>query len=297
MEVDLVIIGSGPAGLQAAIHAARKKVSVIVLGRLEASNLNRAEIENYFGLERASGKDLLLRGAEQARKFGAQLLEQDVMKLGKKDGKFLVITDSDLEIVCKAIILAPGVSRKKLNVPGEKDFLGRGVSYCANCDCNFFRGKKVAVVGDESTAAASALLLTEYASIVYWISKSLKVAPQLMSKVKASRVQMVSPASVARIIGEEVVSALELNDGRRLEVDGVFIELGAKGAADLALDLDIIPDPSGIIEVNKDMETSVPGVFACGDVTGEPWQLARAVGQGCIAGINAAKMIRKEDKG
>jgi thioredoxin reductase (NADPH) len=294
MDFDVIIIGCGPAGLQAAIHAARKKVKVAVLGHLEASGLNRADVENYFGIDQMSGKELLLKGAEQARRFGAEIFEQDVMKAERKDDAFEVITDHDLEFRSRALILAPGISRKKLNVPGEKEFLGKGVSYCASCDCNFFRQKTVAVIGDESTAASSALLLTEYASVVYWISKNLNVAPQLMAKVKASKADIISPASVARITGDEVVKGLELNDGRRLAVDGVFIELGAKGAADLALDLNVLPDPSGIIEVNKDMETSVPGVFACGDVTGMPWQLARAVGQGCIAGTNAAKLVRKE---
>jgi thioredoxin reductase (NADPH) len=294
MDYDVVIIGCGPAGLQASIHAARKKVTVAVIGRTEGSGLNRAEVENYFGIDVMGGKELLAKGMEQAKRFGAEIFEQDVMKLEKKDDVFIAITDHDMEFKSKALILAPGISRKKLNAPGEKELLGRGVSYCASCDCNFFRGRTVAVVGDESTAASSALLLTEYASAVYWISKNLNVATQLMAKVKASKVEIISPASVARITGDEVVKSLELNDGRKLAVDGVFIELGAKGSADLALDLNINPDPTGTLEVNADMETGVRGLFACGDVTGQPWQLARAVGQGCIAGTNAAKLVRKE---
>lgn len=294
MEYDVTIIGSGPAGLQAAIHAARKKVRVAVIGKTDASALLKAEVENYFGVEKLDGRTLLSRGLEQAKRFGAEVFEQDVMKAEKAGEEFIVVTDHDMEFRSKALVLAPGVSRKKLNIPGEKEFLGKGVSYCASCDCNFFRGRKVAVVGDESTAASAALLLTEYASVVHWISKSLNVAEPLMAKVKASKAQIVSPASVARINGQEVVQSIELNDGRRLEVDGVFIELGAKGAADLAIELGVIPDPSGTIEVAQDMQTAVRGLFACGDVTGTPWQLARAVGQGCIAGANAAKLVRKE---
>jgi thioredoxin reductase (NADPH) len=294
MDYDVVIVGCGPAGLQAAIHAARKKVKVAVIGRSEGSGLNRAEVENYFGIDVMGGKELLSKGMEQAKRFGAEIFEQDVMKLERKDDSFIVVTDHDMEFKSKALVLAPGISRKKLNAPGEKELLGKGVSYCASCDCNFFRGKTVAVVGDESTAASAALLLNEYASEVHWISKNLNVSPQLMAKVKATKVEIVSPASVARIIGEERVKGLELNDGRRFSMDGVFIELGAKGSADLALDLDVIPDPTGTIEVNASMETGTKGLFACGDVTGQPWQLARAVGQGCIAGTNAAKFVRKE---
>jgi thioredoxin reductase (NADPH) len=294
MDYDVVIVGCGPAGLQAAIHAARKKVTVAVIGRAEGSGLNRAEVENYFGIDSMGGKELLAKGMEQAKRFGAEIFEQDVMKLERKDDAFIAVTDHDMEFKSKALVLAPGISRKKLNAPGEKELLGKGVSYCASCDCNFFKGKTVAVVGDESTAASAALLLTEYASVVHWISKNLNVSPQLMAKVKATKVEIVSPASVARITGEERVKGLELNDGRRFSLDGVFIELGAKGSADLALDLDVIPDPNGTIEVNAGMETGTKGLFACGDVTGQPWQLARAVGQGCIAGTNAAKFVRKE---
>jgi len=296
MDFDIVIIGSGPAGLQAAIHAARKKVKVAVIGRLDGSAIMKAEVENYFGLDRMEGKNLLAKGVEQAGRFGAEVFEQDVLKAEKVGDEFVVITDHDVEFRSKALILAPGISRKKLNIPGEKEFLGKGVSYCASCDCNFFRNRTVAVIGDESTAASAVTLLVEYAAVVYWISKNLNVAEQQMVKVKASKAKIISPASVSRINGDEVVKSIELNDGRRLEVDGVFIELGAKGAADLAIELGVIPDPGDMIEVTPGMHTPVPGLFACGDVTGKPWQLARAVGQGCIAGTNAAKLIKKESE-
>jgi len=296
LDYDIVIIGAGPAGLQAAIHAARRKVKVAVIGRLDNSALLKAEVENYFGLDKMEGRQMLLKGMEQAVRFGAEIFEQDVLKAEKVGEDFVVVTDYDMEFRSKVLILAPGISRKKLNIPGEKEFLGKGVSYCAACDCNFFRNRTVAVIGDESTAASATLLLAEYAAVVYWVSKSLNVAEQLMSKVKASKAKIISPSSVSRISGEEVVRSIELNDGRRLEVDGVFIELGAKGAADLAIELGVIPDPSGVIEVTQGMQTPVHGLFACGDVTGVPWQLARAVGQGCIAGTNAAKLIRKESE-
>lgn len=196
MNFDVVIIGCGPAGLQAAIHAARKKVRVAVIGHPESSGLVRADVENYFGIERIGGKELLSKGMDQARRFGAEIFEQDVMKLEKREELFIAVTDHDQELRSKALILASGISRKKLNAPGEKELLGKGVSYCASCDCNFFKKRPVAVVGDESTAASAALLLTEYANKVTWISKSLNVAEPLMAKVKGSKVEIISPASV-----------------------------------------------------------------------------------------------------
>ncbi|HVO78083.1 MAG TPA: NAD(P)/FAD-dependent oxidoreductase [Methanomassiliicoccales archaeon] len=294
MDFEVVIVGSGPAGLQAAIHAARKKVSVAVLGHLDKSDLSFAHVENYLGLPKTHGSDVLAFGVEQAKRFGAHFFEHDVMKAERKDEGFVVSTDHDLELRCKALVLAPGISRKKLNVPGEKEFLGKGVSYCAACDCNFFRGRNVVVVGDESTAASSTILLTEYASDVYWVAGRLDIAAQLMAKVRQTKAKLLEPRKVAKILGEEFVTGVELNDGTKLEVDGVFIELGAKGSADLALDLGLLPDPEGFIKVNERMETEVPGLYACGDVTGEPWQLARSVGQGCVAGTYAAKFVRKE---
>lgn len=293
METDVLIIGLGPAGLQAAIHAARKKVKVVAIGKSENSALSWADVENYFGIPTMSGPELLRIGREQAQKFGAELLEEDVLKLTKEGDRFKIVTDHDREITARAVVLAMGISRAKLKVPGEKEFLGKGVSYCASCDAGFFRGKKVAVVGEESEAAESAMLLTEYATDVTWVTSALKVSPQMMEKVTKTKVVMVA-AKPVRITGETTVTGLELDDGRTLDVQGVFIALGAKGSMELALELGILPDPSGQIKVDEDCRTEMEKVYACGDVTGTPWQLARAVGQGCIAGDNAGKVVRQE---
>ncbi|KQM12284.1 thioredoxin reductase [Methanomassiliicoccales archaeon RumEn M1] len=295
MDVDVAIIGLGPAGLQAAIHAARKKVKVVVLGKSESSALNKAEIENYFGIVSAKGEDLLRIGREQAQRFGASLVEEDVIKLAKEEDVFKIVTETDREVRAKAVILAMGIRRVKLNVPGEKEFLGRGVSYCASCDGGFFRDRAVAVIGEESEAAESAILLTEYASQVYWVHRELKVSPQMLEKASGTKVEMV-PGDPARILGEKSVTGLDLKDGRHLDVQGVFVALGAKGSMELALELGILPDPSGKITVDENCRTEMEMVYACGDVTGSPWQLARAVGQGAVAGDNAAKAVRQQEK-
>lgn len=302
MDADVAIIGLGPAGLQAAIHAARKKVKVVVMGKNEASALNKAEVENYFGIPSTDGKELLRIGQEQARKFGAELYEEDVVKLVKEGDRFRIVTEADREVLARVVILATGISRAKLNVPGEKEFLGKGVSYCASCDAGFFRDRPVAVIGEGSEAAESALLLTEYASKVTWVHRELRVAPQLLEKVKRTAVETgVKRTAVemvggnpTRIVGEGTVTGLELEDGRRLDIQGVFVTLGAKGSMDLALEVGILPDPSGRIKVDENCLTEMEKLFACGDVTGTPWQLARAVGQGCVAGDSAAKIVRQE---
>ncbi len=291
IETDVAIIGAGPAGLQAAIHAARRKVKTIVIGRPDQGALVKAKIENYFGIPEVSGQEIVKIGIEQARHAGAYIYEEDVLKAEKVGASFILHSDHDNEFIAKAVILALGISRMRLNAEGEKEFLGRGVSYCAACDANFFKGKRVAVIGNDSMAAASTVLLTNIASDVYWVTKEPKVAPPLLEKVIATKAKVVEDAWPKKIHGDKTVTRIELDDGRVLEVDGVFIELGARGSAELALELGILPDPNGLINVNGKMETEVPGVYAAGDVTGRPWQLARAVGQGCIAGMNAANFI------
>ncbi|MFW5914448.1 MAG: NAD(P)/FAD-dependent oxidoreductase [Thermoplasmatota archaeon] len=294
MRTDILIIGCGPAGLQAAIHAARKKVKVTLIGHPGNSAISGHKVENYFGVEMGDGEELVREAMKKAERFGAELLEEDVTAMERLDQGFLVRTDHGTEVEATAIILAPGISRRKLGVKGEKDFIGKGVSYCASCDCNFFRGRPVAVVGEGSEAASSAMLLTGYASKVYWVAEEVQVADHLMDRVEQSQVEMVHPAEVSRIVGEKTVTGIELEDGRTLQVNGVFIELGAKSSMELALEIDLVPDPSGHIPVDRDCRTSIDSVFACGDVTGQPWQLAKAVGEGCVAGTNAADLIKKK---
>jgi len=293
MDFDVAVIGAGPAGLQAALHAARKKVKVCVLGKMQNSALLKAEIENYFGTEPRSGREMLEITAKAAAGFGAVLLEEDLLNIEMEGESFKLKTESLKEITVKAVILAPGISRKKLNVEGEKEYHGLGVSYCATCDCNFFKKKTVAILGDASMAASAALLLREYASKVYWVAKDFKASAELMDKVKATDIEMVQ-AWPTKIHGDQVVRGMTLDNGRDLTLDGVFIELGAKGVADLAMEVNIFPDDNGYIAVNRHCATDTPGVFACGDVTGLPWQLAKAVGEGCVAGLSAASFIRKE---
>ena len=294
MDYDVAIIGCGPAGLQAAIHAARKKVKVVVLGKHHNSALIKAKVENCFGISTAEGRSLLELGMEQAKQFGSEILAEDVMDLNREGEWFVMSTERMNTVRSKVIILAPGISRVKLNVEGETEFHGLGVSYCAACDCHFFKNKTVAVIGEGSMAAAGALLLREYASKVYWIARENKASKELNDKMNATDIEVLIPAWPAIIHGTDVVNSLELIDGRELNVSGVFIELGARGSADLAMDVGLVPDERGFIKVDLECKTDQVNVLACGDVTGLPWQMAKAVGQGCVAGTTAANLIRRE---
>ena len=291
---DVVIVGAGPAGLQAAIHAARKKVSVLVLGKENKSSLFRAHVENMCSLFNATGQAMLETGRRQAENFGSRFLDADILRIALEGAQFALDTESGNRLTCKALILATGTARNKLRVKGEKELVGKGVSYCVDCDGNFYRGEEVAVVGGESAAADGALTLAEIAGTVHLICDDLKVSDALLGKLENSRVVVHRGAKIREIAGGEQVSALVLDDGTTLSTTGVFIELGAKGLMELATSLGVaLDDEMRFIQTDKGQRTSVPGIFAAGDICGPPWQVAKAVGEGCVAGLNAADYAKK----
>lgn len=293
MDADVVIIGSGPAGVQAAIHASRRKVSVLVAGKAAASAAAGTEMDNYFGTGRVSGDALIAEGMRQAESTGAVFLGQNVISASREGGAFRLGLEDGTEVNARSVIIATGISRKKLGIPGEKELFGKGVSYCAVCDCNFYRGRRAVIVGNESEAAVSAEMMTGYASETSWVAWDVQANPALVAKAEAAGVRMYGSKPKA-ILGEGKVESLELEDGTLIPTDGVFIELGARSSADLAMDLDVMPEMDDTIKVDCDCATGVPGVYACGDVTGRPWQVAKAVGQGCVAGTNAAAYAKGE---
>jgi thioredoxin reductase (NADPH) len=291
---DVIILGTGPAGLQAAIHAARKKVSVLVMGKETKSSLFHAHVENFCCLFNVSGEDMLNVGRQQAANFGADMLEEDVLSVAPEGSLFKVTTESGRVLDCKSLIVATGTARNKLGVAGEKDFLGKGVSYCVECDANFYRGEDVAVVGGASAAVSGALTLLEYAASVHLICGELEVAAALKDQLEQSAVIVHEKAKVKAIVGQTGVETVVLEDGSKLAVSGVFIELGAKGVMELATHLGVrLDDEMKYVDTNKKTETNIAGVYAAGDICGPPWQMAKAVGEGCVAGLNAATYAKK----
>lgn len=293
---DVVIIGAGPAGIQAAIHASRKKTDVIMLGRLENSALQSAHVENYACIDGVqTGRDLLEAGHRQVERFGTRIAQQDVLKISQSGDRFEIELENGDEILGRTIIFAMGVSKKKLSVPGEKELTGMGVSYCVDCDANFYRGATVAVAGDRSAAVDGALTLLGYASKVYLITRKLDVAPELLARLEKSEVEILRDNWIKGIEGEGSVTGLTLEKDGSLQVDGVFIELGSKGALELATQIGVQLDTDTFkyIDTNRKQETNIPGVYAAGDIVGPPYQMAKAVGEGCVAGMEAATFARK----
>jgi thioredoxin reductase (NADPH) len=277
---DLIILGAGPAGIQAGIHSARRGLRVLILGKAQNSAVMKGHFENYAFVEGpVAGEELIRIGSAQAKRAGASMLEEDAIGLETAEGGFTVKVES-------------GITRKKLGVPGEKEFEGRGVSYCVDCDAGFFRKKKVLVTGDGSAAASGALHLLHFTQEVTLVTDRLGVAEGLSGELRGSKVTVLEGRKVKRITGDEVVSGVELSDGTQIPVSGVFIEKGAKGILELGASLGLALNEEGHLAVDRNMATNVPGVFAAGDVTGPPWQMAKAVGEGCVAGLKAAEYLK-----
>ena len=291
---DVVILGTGPAGLQAAIHAARKKVSVLVLGKESRSSIFHHHIENYCCVFNTTGEDIINTGRQQAAGFGAELVDEDVLAIVAEGRRFKITLEGGAVVSAGAVVIATGTSRKKLGVPGEKELFGRGVSYCVECDCNFYKGADVAVVGNGSAAASGALTLLAYARTVHLVCETLDVTPALASELRKSAVVLHENRKVKEISGNDGVEGIVMNDGSRLAVQGVFIELGARGVMELAGLLGVqLDEEMKHIQTNKKMQTNVSGIYAAGDITGPPWQVAKAVGEGCVAGLEAADYAKK----
>jgi thioredoxin reductase (NADPH) len=274
-------------------------VSVLVLGRDVKSSLWKAHVENYCCMGGVSGEELLKQGVEQAQNAGAKFRDSDVLKTEQGPDGFTIQTEDGGEILARTLIMAMGVSRNRLGVKGEKALLGKGVSYCVDCDANFYKGARVAVVGNESAAVSGALTLLFYAKEVHLIADNLTVSEKLKHQVENSDVILHTQSKVAEILGESEVTGIRLENGTELPVDGVFIETGAKGAVELAATLGVQLDTEKYqyIETDKNQQTNIPGIYAAGDICGPPWQMAKAVGEGCVAGLAAAKFAKKAKRG
>jgi thioredoxin reductase (NADPH) len=265
-----------------------------MLGKSAKSSLFRAHVENFCCIFNLAGEEMLSIGRNQAVGFGAQIMEEDVMQVSREGELFVFKTESGQQIRSISLIIATGAARKLLGVPGEKELLGRGVSYCVDCDANFFRNQEVVVVGNESAAVGGALDLLDYAQTVHLVVKQLRVVDRLKQELEASRVVLHEGVETEAIKGDDEVTGLLLKDGTLIPASGVFIELGARGILELATPLGILLDPEAkYIETNKKQETNVPGIYAAGDICGPPWQMAKAVGEGCVAGLEAAAYARK----
>lgn len=304
-QYDLVILGAGPAGLTAAIYAARYGLKALVVSKEIGGMANYAhKIENYPGFE-GSGIELMKKFHRQAERFGAEFLNDDLIGIRKEKG-FEILTARKEKILTRAVILALGTQRKKLNISGEDKFLGKGVSYCATCDGNFFRNKDVAVIGGGDSACKASELLAGICRKVYQVHRGSKNMCEVFVSRRLSErknFELVSNASPIEIKGKDTVNELvvEIGKGKEplnlkgLKVQGVFIEIGSLPASEICNLLGVKMDSSGFVHTTIDMETNVRGIFAAGDVVKTNLkQIIVAASQGAKAAKSAYDYLKAE---
>jgi thioredoxin reductase (NADPH) len=300
-KYDVIIIGGGPAGLSAGIYTARARLSTLLIekGGIGGQIINSEMVENYPGFsDGVSGIDLTQAMHQQAVKFGVATVYDEVTGI-KIDGKQKTVTTAQGEYMAQAVIIAGGAERQKLGVPGEAEFTGKGVSYCATCDGAFFRDKTVAVVGGGNAAATDALELTRFAEEVVLIHRrnELRATQIMQERVKSHpKIRISWDTVVLEILGDKAVERLKLQNVKTKEetflpVSGVFVSVGSQPATGYLKGL-LKLDAVGAIITDEKLETGVPGVFAAGDIrSGSIRQVISAAGDGAVAAVNAGKYI------
>ena len=304
-EYDIIIIGAGPAGLTAGIYAGRQNSKTLVIDKSSAGGLGLEVpmMQNYPGFESISGMELIQKMKAQSENY-CEILEntvidsiektEDGFHLKTKYSPLLMTEDDDgaKEFIAKSIILATGASHRHLNIPGEEEFLGRGVAYCATCDGMFFIGKDVLMVGGGNSAAAESLYLKNLGCNVKLVHRrdELRCEHHLQKALEENGIEVLWNSTIEEIKGEMMVNSVTLlRDGveEDYKTDAVFVAIGDDPSNDLAKDLGVALDEGGYIITDKKQATNVKGVYSAGDITGGVKQWIVACGEGAVAAISA----------
>lgn len=278
---DVIVIGSGPAGITAAIYAKRRSLSILVMSKGMGALQKAEKIDNYYGFESGiSGKELYENGVKQAKNLGIDFIEDEVINIEYINQFTIETVNSKYE--AKAVILATGVSRNVPNIKGIKEFEGKGVSYCAVCDSFFYKGKDVAVLGDGNYAIHEFETLKPVASSVTILTNG-----NIMVENRDSSIE-VNSKKIREFRGDTKLEEVEFEDNTIQNLNGVFIAMGTASSSDLARKIGARIENNNIV-VNENMETTVPSLFACGDCTGGLLQISKAVYEGAKAGLAVLK--------
>lgn len=291
--MDILIIGSGPAGISAALYAKRAGADVTVISRGSGALAKAERIENYYGLaEPVSGAELEANGIAGAKRLGVKFVEGEVVGLAMNDDfTGLVVQTAKEKFEAGAVILAAGSTRLAPKIPGLKEMEGKGVSYCAICDAFFYRGKVAAVLGEGEYALHEAEILLPHASKVMLFTNGKEPTIAIPDSIEVHKGK-VSAVEAAKENGMERVSGVMTEDGTFTPVNGLFVALGTAGSVDLARKIGAAVDNNRIV-TDAEMATNVPGLYAAGDCNGGLLQVVKAAYEGAVAGLAAAKYVRK----
>lgn len=300
---DVVMIGAGPSALAAAIYTTREDIDTVLYEKATIGGLAAItdKVDNYPGFpDGIEGMTLASDLERQAERFGAHIEFGDVTAL-RTDGKYKVVTVDGEDVYAKAVLIATGSDYKKIGVPGEKEYYGRGVHYCATCDGAFYRDKSLAVVGGGNSAIQETLFLTRYASHIDLLVRSTVKASDvlrhdLQKYIDDGKITLHEATTTDEIVAEEGkvvgVKVTEAGDSRTIPVNGVFIFVGLKPNTDFLSGSGVALDEKGLVQTNVRLETSLPGVFASGDVrSGATMQIASAVGEGAAAALSIREYL------
>lgn len=296
--VDIIIVGSGPAGMSAAVYGKRAGLSVLVIEKVYYGTGQVAEsshVDNYLGIPGINGYELGEKFRSHAEGLGVEFKDGEVIRFEKAADRWYVHLKNGETLESKTVVYAAGAAHRHLGVTGEEEFSGKGVSYCATCDGAFFKGKDVAVVGGGNTAMDDAIYLSDICNKVYLVHRRDVFrgdATTLMKLKETENIELIVPAKVQEVKGEQVVTALQLEDGRSLEVSGVFVAVGMQPATSMLQGI-VLMDDNGYIIADETGKTSAAGFFAAGDVrTKELRQIITAVSDGANAATSAERYIR-----
>ena len=280
---DVIVLGKGPAGIQAALYIKRANLNVLVIGKDGGALAKTDKIGNYYGFIQISGPELLEQGYKHAKALDIELIEEEVT--GLSFGLEYTVTTTQNTYLSKAVIIATGSPRATVKIPNLKELEGKGVSYCAICDAFFYRKKIVGVLGHGDYAAQEAHELVNVADEVIVFTNGLEPTGQFDSRVKFIKNR------IKNLVGRDRLQAVTLDNDSTIEINGLFIALGSASATDLALKIGALVENNKII-VDEKKQTNVPGLFAAGDCTPGMMQIAKAVGDGCVAGLECIAYIR-----
>ena len=284
---DVIIIGAGPAGISAGLYAKRANLNVLIIYKEQAGLEKAEQIENYYGFENGiTGKELYETGIRQAQNLGIDIKREEVINIQMEEkNEYKIITENGTYI-SKAVIFATGNKKNVPKIKGIKDFEGRGVSYCAVCDGFFYRNKDISVLGNGKYAISETNELINIANSITILTDG-KEKPEIRSdKVK------IDTRKIREVRGDKRIEEIDFEDNTKMKTDGLFVALGVAGSAEFAKKLGIITNKDRIV-VNENMETNIPGIYACGDCTGGLLQISKAVYEGAKAGLQAVRYLKK----
>jgi thioredoxin reductase (NADPH) len=294
---DLIVLGGGPTAIGCAIYAARFAMDVLIIGKTFGGLIATTHIvENYPAITSISGQGLMEMFREHMNSLNIPYISDEIRSIAKVDDHY-ELSSFFQKFKAYSICIATGSERKKLGVPGEEEFVGRGVSYCATCDGPFYIDKVVCVIGGSDSAAKEALFLSQNVKKVYIIYRGEKIRAEPINKQRVyanDKIEIIYNTNIVEIMGETNVKSVVFDNGKEFKVEGVFIEIGSIPNSDLAKRIGVKTNEKGEIMINRKSETNIPGIFAAGDVADAPFKQAiTGVAEGVVAAYSAFDYVKE----